>query len=83
MNTAPLPLLAKGIEARRTPIWRVSGKKRSTSRALASATIMAIQNGTAGPRGNTFHLGTKGGKSRQESSTSGTLPESKKTQGAF
>ncbi len=32
-------------------IWRVSGRKRSTSRALASAMIIATQKGTVGPRG--------------------------------
>ncbi len=33
------------------PIQRVSGRKRSTSGALASATSMATQKGTAVPRG--------------------------------
>src|SRR6266702_3507954 len=61
-NKTPIPRLVKettgagavlgGVEALVVVcIWRVSGRKRSTSRALASATIMATQKGTPAPRG--------------------------------
>src|SRR5260221_3260167 len=50
-STPPIPRLVKGTVEQAVSLRRVSGRKRSTSRALASATSIATQKGTAGPRG--------------------------------
>src|SRR6266566_21813 len=50
-STPPIPRLVKGTVTQVDSVRRVSGRKRSTSRALASATSIATQKGTAGPRG--------------------------------
>ncbi len=50
-STPPIPRWVNGTVAQAVSLQRVSGRKRSTSRALASATSIATQKGTAGPRG--------------------------------
>ncbi len=50
-SSTSVPWAAGEAGARVVPIQRVSGRKRSTSSALASATSMATQKGTAVPRG--------------------------------
>src|SRR5258708_13684225 len=50
-SSTHVPWAAGEAGARVVPIQRVSGRKRSTSSALASATSMATQKGTAVPRG--------------------------------